>query len=106
MKNTDAKALRISTAIHHLEDEIDRIIGLSGNLLADVAGIRVELDLDACAGQRPLQRLVEMQLRLAEARSKVTGAHSDMRKIAETRADIPVGCPDKTSGFLRGVEAA
>lgn len=106
MRKVDATALRISRAIHEVEDQLDRLIGTSGALLADVAAIRIDLDLNACDGQRPLQRLIEMQVKLAEARTKATGAHSDLKRLAETRADVPVGCPDPKTGFLREASAA
>lgn len=106
MRTTDARALRISRTIHEMEDEIDRLIGKTGALLMDVTEVRIGLNMDACEGQRPLQRLVDMQGRLAEARSKVVGAHSDLKRIAETRADVPIGCPDKQMGYLREVDAA
>lgn len=106
MKKVDVQALRISRTIHEVEDQLDRLIGASGTLLADVAAIRIDLDMNACDGQRPLQRLIEMQGKLAEARSKATGVHSDLKKLAETRADVPVGCPDKEMGFLREANAA
>ena len=106
MGQLDSRALRISRNLHQLEDQIDKLIGKTGELLMDVTEVRIGLDMDACDGQRPLQRLIEMQSKLAEARSKALGAHSDLKKIAETRADVPVGCPDKQMGFLREVDAA
>lgn len=106
MGQLNSRALRISRNIHQLEDQIDRLIGKTGELLMDVTEIRIGLDLNACDGQRPLQRLIEMQGKLAEARSKAVGAHSDLKRIAETRADVPVGCPDQQTGFLREVGAA
>lgn len=106
MNSTHARAFKISRAIHDIEDQIDRLIGKTGMLLADVTEVRIDLDMNACDGQRPLQRLIELQGRLAEARSKATGAHADLKKIAETRADVPVGCPDKEIGFLRELAVA
>jgi hypothetical protein len=102
----NASVLRIGRSIHEIEDQIDRLIGKSGSLLEEITSARIQLDVDACDGQRPLQRLIEMQLRLVEARSKATGAHSDLRKIADARADIPVNCPGKGDGFLTSASAA
>lgn len=106
MRTTDARALRISRTIHEVEDQIDRLLGKTGELLMDVTEARIGLDMDACEGQRPLQRLIDMQSRLAEARSKAIGVHSDLKRLAETRADVPIGCPDKQTGYLREVGAA
>lgn len=103
MKSKEVAAMRISSQIHAIEDEIDALLGRAGGLLADMAEYRIETDMDANLGQRPLARVTEMQGKLIEARTKAIGAHSDLKKIIE-KADFPFDCPDPV-GTLRDAKA-
>lgn len=106
MKNQYFAQMQISRQIHKLEDDIDTLMADAGELIALVTKFRIEKNLDANIGQRPISRLAEIQTALVTARSKTIGAHSDMRKIMEERADFPVTCPESERGHLTEVQAA
>lgn len=105
MKDQYVAQMQISRQIHKVEDELDRLLADVGELLVNVANFRINKDLDANIGQRPIARIAAVQTALVEARMKAVGAHSDMRKIMEERADFPVTCPDEM-GHLSEVGAA
>ena len=94
MKTKEVTAMRISRQIHALEDSIDLLLAQAGTLTSEMTHYRVETNLDANIGQRAITRVVELQGKLAEARMKAVGAHSDLKKIIETTADFPFDCPE------------
>ena len=104
MKDQMGAQMRISRGLHGLEDEIDILLSKAGTLLSEVTQFRVEKNLDGNVGHRAIVRLASAQASLVEARTKAIGAHSDLRKIMEERADIPWSCPP--SGHLQEVDAA
>ena len=53
----------------------------------------MDYDIDANEMQRVLARLALGQTALIEARMKAIGAHSDLKKWAEPKADYPIYCP-------------
>lgn len=102
MKTKVTTFLRVSRDMHAIEDEIDSLLGRIGRLTGELTEARIEFDVDANEGQRILTRIIGTQTALIEARLKATGAHSDLKKFSEVRADFPQGCPDSTMGFDDG----
>ena len=92
MKTPTVTALRIRTHTNSIESKIDDIMGEVGQLLAEMSEFSNASNLERGVGQRPLARVTQLQGKLLEARSKIVGAHADMRRISE-RADLPVMCP-------------
>ncbi|WP_229736227.1 hypothetical protein [Novosphingobium endophyticum] len=90
--NPEIAGMRISRSIRSVEDGMDELIALSGELLAEVARARVATENEAHEGQRPLTRVANMHKSLMEARSELVRAHSDLSKLA-VRMDIPYQCP-------------
>lgn len=94
MKPKTIATMQISRQMHAIEDDLDALLGKAGSVIAALTEARVEYDVDANEGQRILARLVGTQTALIEARLKAIGAHSDLKKFAEVRADFPVSCPE------------
>lgn len=94
MKPKAITAMRVSTQIHAIEDDMDVLLGKISDLISEISTARVDYAVDANEMQRILGRLVSGQSALIEARMKAVGAHSDLKKFAEPRADYPFGCPD------------
>ena len=97
MKTKEVAALRISRQIHALEDNLDLLLASAGSLMSEMTQFRVDADMDAIVGQKAITRVAELQRSLVEARMKAIGAHSDLKKIVETKADFPFTCPEKLS---------
>lgn len=96
MKTPTVIALRIRTHTHSIETKIDELMGEVGMLLSEMTEFSNSAEISRAVGQRPLTRIAQLQGKLIEARSKIVGAHGDMRRIAET-ADMPTYCPEKRS---------
>lgn len=92
MKTPTVTALRIGTHTNSIETKIDDLMGEVGRLIAEMSEFAISANVERSAAQRPLARVAQLQGKLVEARSKIVGAHSDMRRIAE-RADFPTMCP-------------
>ena len=92
MKTPTVTALRIGTHTNSIESKIDDLMGEVGQLLVEMSEFTTAANLERGAAQRPFARVTQLQSKLVEARSKIVGAHSDMRRIAE-RADFPTYCP-------------
>ena len=92
MKTPTVTALRIRTHTNSIESKIDDLMGEVGQLFAEMSEFSTAANVERGAAQRPLARVTQLQNKLLEARSKIVGAHSDMRRIAE-RADMPTHCP-------------
>ncbi len=92
MKTPTVTALRIRTHTTSIESKIDDLMGEVGCLLSEMTQFANSVELARADGQRPIARVVQLQSKLVEARSKIVGAHGDMRRIAE-RADMPTYCP-------------
>lgn len=103
MKPKSITTSRISRQMHAIEDQLDALLGKAGTVIAELTEARVDYDIDANEGQRILARLVGIQTAVIEARRSAIGAHSDLKKFADVRADFPVDCPTKgeTSPALR-----
>lgn len=95
MKTKEVGAVRISRQIHTLEDHLDLLLSEAGSLMSEMTQFRVDHDMDAVDGQRAIARVAELQKSLVEARMKAVGAHSDLKKIIETKADFPFTCPER-----------
>lgn len=93
MKTPTVTALRIRTHTNSIEAKIDDLMGEVGLLLAEMTEFSNSAAVARAEGQRPLARVTQLQGKLLEARSKIVGAHGDMRRIAE-RADMPTYCPE------------
>ena len=106
MQDKYVAQMRISRKIHQIEDDLDALLAAAGELISEVTTFRVNQDLDANVGHRAISRIIGAQASIVEARTKAIGAHSDMKKIMEERADLPMTCPDKTMGFLDDASAA
>ena len=98
MKPKSIVAMRVSSQIHAIEDSLDTLLGKTGELIAEISTARVDHAVDANEMQRVLFRLVGAQTALIEARKNSIGAHSDLKKFAEPRADFPFGCPESGEG--------
>ena len=96
MNTPTVTALRIRTHTNSIENKIDDLMGEVGQLLAEMSEFSAAANLERGAAQRPLARVTQLQGKLLEARSKIVGAHSDMRRIAE-RADMPTYCPPSSA---------
>lgn len=92
MKTPIVTALRIRTHTTSIETKIDDLMGEVGQLLSEMAEFTNGAGLERGVAQRPFARVTQLQTKLLEARGKIVGAHSDMRRIAET-ADLPTMCP-------------
>lgn len=91
--------MRVSRRIKSVEDGMDELLAVAGELLTELARARVATVDAAHEGQRPLMRVANMHKSLMEARSELVRAHSDLSKLA-VRMDIPYECPDKARGPL------
>lgn len=96
MKTPTVTALRIRNHTNSIESKIDDLMGEVGQLLAEMTEFSNCAAIARAEGQRPLARVTQLQGKLLEARSKIVGAHSDMRRIAE-RADMPTYCPPSSA---------
>lgn len=99
MKSKAVTAMRVSSQIHAIEDQLDSVLGKTGALIAEISSARVEYAIDANEAQRILFRLVGAQTALIEARKNSIGAHSDLRKFAEPKAAYPFDCPDDSNAI-------
>lgn len=84
--------LRVSRSIKSVEDGMDELLAMAGELLAEIARARIATENAAYEGQRPMMRVANMHKNLMEARSELVRAHSDLSKLA-IRMDIPYECP-------------
>ena len=97
MKPKAITSMRISRQMHAIEDETDRLLSRVSETISEVSTARVDYDVDANEMQRVLARLASAQSALIEVRMKAIGAHSDLRKFAEPKADYPISCPEQKS---------
>ena len=95
MKPKSITTMQVSRLMHAIEDELDTVLGKTGEAIANITEARVAYNVDANEGQRILMRLVGAQAAIIEARKNAIGAHSDLKKFTEIRADFPVDCPEK-----------
>lgn len=91
--------MRVSRSIKSVEDGMDELLAMAGELLAEIARARIATVNAAFEGQRPMMRVANMHKSLMEARSELVRAHSDLSKLA-VRMDIPYECPNKYIGAL------
>lgn len=105
MKTKEVSAMRISRQIHGIEDKVDLLLADVAGLMSEMTHFRVDTDMDANIGQRAIARVADIQGKLVEARMRAVGAHSDMKKIMETTADIPITCPEDGSFRFEEVRA-
>lgn len=99
MKTKSVATMRIGNLMHSIEDKIDGLISDLGSVMSEISTARVEFDVNANEMQRILARLSEAQSTVITARMKSIGAHSDLKKWAEPKADFPIYCPpDSTKG--------
>lgn len=99
MKTPTVTALRIRTHTNSIEMKIDDLMGEVGLLLAEMSEFTNVTGLERGVAHRPMARVTQLQNKLLEARGKIVGAHSDMRRIAET-ADMPTYCPPSSKDLL------
>ncbi len=92
MKTPSVTAMRIGRHTNSIEAKIDDLMGEVGHLIAEMTEFATAAEIERGTSQRPIARVIQLQGKLVEARSKIVGAHSDMRRIAE-RADLPTMCP-------------
>lgn len=97
MKPKSVTAMRISRQMHAIEDETDRLLSRVSETISEVSSARVDYSVDANEMQRVLARLASAQSALIDVRMKAIGAHSDLRKFAEPKADFPFTCPESQS---------
>lgn len=95
MRPEEIGAVRISRQVHAIEDNLDMLLAAAGTLMSEMTQFRVDHDMEAVDGQRAIARVAELQKSLVEARMKAVGAHSDLKKIIETKADFPFTCPER-----------
>lgn len=93
---TQIAAQRITRTLLATENDLDRALANSANLLADIAQARMDIGADAATGQIAIMRLTEALGALSTARKHVVQTHAELRKVGEERADIvfPSECPN------------
>ncbi len=93
MMTANTACLRVARSLGDVENDIDVLLGKTGELLTEIARAREATGHTARDAQRPLARIAGVQSALIAVRSQVLHAHGDLRKLGETMS-IPFECPN------------
>lgn len=92
--DTQAAAKVIAAKLAASENQIDKALASSAELLASLAQSRLEADAEFATGHVAMLRLIKSLTALSTARGDMIRAHAELRKVAEERGEYWVTpCP-------------
>jgi ABC-type transporter Mla subunit MlaD len=82
-------ANRITRELNASEEDIDRALTSCGTLLATITQARIDTNAPNETVQVAIMRLAKGIGALSTARSDMIRTHAELRKVGETRGDLP-----------------